>query len=178
MKGLSEIKNSNIILDTNILINCGREEFGSSFKKILRTLHNNKNILSVSVISGFEIIKKFHDQKIIEYYLKLLNFLPNKQLHYKILNNAAIFASNVYKNRKEPKPYKDDNDIIIGATVVAEKEAYLLTCDRRDFLGGPLWKKIARECVQWESNDVVKIENIFLLEFNREAAKKKKLPKY
>ncbi len=161
MKRINDIKKRKILLDTNILICCGREEYGDQFRKVLRILTDNDNSLGVSLISGFEIIKKFNDKDVIGYYIKLLNFIINVVIDHEILTNAARLANTIYGPNKDN--YKKDNDMIISSTVLTE-QAWLLTCDRDDF-NKPYWLTEARETVQWEDpkDDSVKVLNIFLL---------------
>lgn len=161
MKRINDIKNRKILLDTNILICCGREEYGDQFRKVLRILTDNDNSLGVSLISGFEIIKKFNDKDVIGYYIKLLNFIINVVIDHEILMNAARLANTIYGSHKDN--YKKDNDMIISSTVLTE-QAWLLTCDRDDF-NKSYWLTEARETVQWEDpkDDSVKVLNIFLL---------------
>lgn len=177
MKEISELRGCKILVDTNVLIDCGREEFGADFRKILRTLTDNKNQLAISQLSGFEIVKKFHRKKeVIAYYVKLLNFLPNIELSTKVLGNAGIIAHALYPKNKngETEEFKKDNDFIIGASVITHKGSLLLTCNRKDF-NQPLWKVVARECVYWDDGDKRKVENVYLLEPDFDELKKRKL---
>ncbi len=169
MNDFSKIENKNIILDTNILINCGRDEFGVDFKKVLKGLTNRHNSIMVSVISGFEIVKQYREGPVSDYYLKLLNFLRNIPLDLDVLNRAGIIANEIYKNKGGDNKYKDDYDIIIGSTAISLKnDCLVLTCDRRGFFTAPFWEVVARECVYWEDKQtgIMKIENIFLLRHN------------
>lgn len=163
METIEEIKGKKVLVDTNILINCGREEFGADFKKILRTLVDNKNSLAISVVSGFEIIKKYNQvEKVSNYYIKLLNYIQNIEIDLKTMNIAGIMANKLYDKKDN---YKKDNDYIIGATVIKNK-SLLLTCNLKDF-NKPFWNIVARSCISWESeDDCRKIENVFLLESN------------
>ena len=56
MKKLQEVHNNNILLDTNILIHYADDEFAERSGKILRVLQQNKNLLSISEITGFELL--------------------------------------------------------------------------------------------------------------------------
>lgn len=177
MKEISELRNCNILVDTNVLIYCGIEKFGADFRKILRTLTDNGNQLAISQLSGFEIIKKFHRKKeIIAYYLKLVSFLPNIELSTKILKNAGIIAHALYpKNKdKETEGFTRDNDFIISASVITHKGSLLLTCNRKDF-DKPIWRVVARECVYWDDGDRRKVENVYLLEPDFIELRKRKL---
>ncbi|MCR4311584.1 MAG: hypothetical protein NUV54_03415, partial [Candidatus Taylorbacteria bacterium] len=111
-------------------------------------------------------IKKYRNKKIIEYYLKLLNYITTLKLDITILNKAGLLASVCY-NREESKKdeYKRDNDFIIGATVMAHKDSLLLTCNRKDF-NRKFWDIEAREHLIFEEDEKMKIENIFVLKFN------------
>lgn len=172
MKEINNIKNKKILLDTNILINCGKDEYGDQFRKVLRILTDNNNSLAVSLISGFEIIKKFtNDKKVIDYYIKLLNFIPNIVISHRVLINAALLANTIYEPQKDD--HKKDNDMIVGSTVLTE-QAWLLTCDRGDFCK-PYWLTEARKCVQWEDqkDDSQRVLNIFLLSPNLKELEKK-----
>ena len=177
MKEISEIKSYRILVDTNVLVDCGREEFGSDFRKVLRTLTDNNNQLAISQLSGFEIVKKFHRKKeVITYYVKLLNFLPNIELSTQILTNVGIIAHNIYQKNKngETEDFKKDNDFIIGATAITHKGSLLLTCNRKEF-NSPVWKIVARECIDWDEGDKRKVENVYLLEPDYEELKKRKI---
>jgi len=169
MKEIKEISRKKILLDTNVLINCGREEYGLQFRKILQTLRKNKNYLGISLISGFEIIKKFRNKKVVGFYLKLLNKIPQVQPDLKTMNIAGMLANELNQNGN----IKKDNDYIIGATVIRNHGSMLLTSDRKDF-SYPFWDVIARECVLWKDNEFCRIENVFILKFNN----KKWMEKY
>ena len=164
---MRELSSKKILLDTNILINCGREEFGLEFKKILRILADNKNSLAVSIISGFEILKKYrNDEKVINYYIKLLNYIQSINPDITTMNIAGMMASEL-DNASGGDGSKKDNDFIIGATVVRHTDSLLMTCDRKDF-SSPFWDIVVRECIAWEDRECRKIENVFLLKFNYE----------
>lgn len=160
MKAIKEINGEKVLIDTNILINCGRNEFGAGFRTVLRTLADNKNELAISTVSGFEIIKKYVGEKtVVDYYIKLLNYIPTIVVDIETMNIAGIIANKLYTNRDE---YKKDNDYIIGATTIKDK-GLLLTCDRSDF-SKPFWDIVARDCVEWEDDKGCrKVENVFLL---------------
>ncbi len=167
MKEAKIIKEHNILIDTNVLINCGREEYGLEFRKILRYLSNNHNDLFVSIVSGFEILKKFgQDKKVVDYYLKLLNYVPNLNLDLEIMNISAYLANEFDQSGKK------DNDFMIGGTAI-KNQMFLLTSDRGDF-NKPFWQIINRYCIEWEDEEKCKIENVYLLEFNRSLWKKEK----
>ncbi len=167
MKHFAEIKNKKIIIDTNILINCGDDRYKEDFKKMLKLLSAD-NDLGASVISGFEIIKKYHKKETFSYYLKLLNFIKKIPVSVEIAQNAGFIAKSF-----GPDKEKKDNDIIIGATVASTKKSLLLTCDRKDF-NRPYWGVVARECILWENKetDQRNISNVFLLAPNWTALEK------
>jgi len=166
MKRISEVSNKPILIDTNVLIYCGQEGPNKEARKILRTLADNKNTLGISLISGFEIIKKFNNKNVIDYYLKLINYLTTVDLNIGIMNMAGLIA-NVYVN---PEEHKKDNDMIIGATVAKQPGSMLLTANRKDF-PSPLWKLIARKYIHWNNGEKRDIVNVYLLEFDHKEFK-------
>lgn len=57
MKALREVRNSNILLDANILIHYATEGFAERSGNVLRVLHQSKNLLSISHITAFELLR-------------------------------------------------------------------------------------------------------------------------
>lgn len=162
LKNRFKLRGKKILVDTNILINCGRGEFGKYFKYILRLLSDQGNFLAVSSISGYEIIKKYNNKDVTGYYLDLLHYIANKPVTQNILNIAGIYSNKMNLSKSD---HKKDNDSIIGSTVIKEKGTLFLTCNRSDF-GKPYWVVKNRACVYWDDGDKCRVENVYLLEFD------------
>lgn len=171
MKAFKEIKGENIIIDTNILVYCGRDDYGDKFKSLLRGLTDNGNDLAISAISGFEILKKFLGKKsVIAYYIKLLDYIPNLAVDHDVLETAGKIANQLY-NPDKSDSYKKDNDSVIASTVITHG-SLLMTCNRADF-SLPYWDIVARECVYWEEEEKMCVINVYLVKINKEKLQEK-----
>ncbi len=71
---ISDIRNSKILLDTNILIYTQDSLCGGFVTGIIQALVNGGNELIASNIAGFEILKKYSsNEEVFEPLLNLLN---------------------------------------------------------------------------------------------------------
>ncbi|KKW11641.1 MAG: hypothetical protein UY50_C0009G0027 [Parcubacteria group bacterium GW2011_GWA2_49_9] len=174
MKELREIRNSNILLDANILIHYAAEGFAERSGNILRILHQNKNLLTVSHITAFELLNCDPKDRRREKYLKFVNGVRNHPVNQAIFQNAAVLSNECKRlarsyNRIFPIP-----DLILGATILfyPNDTVYLLTTDRNDFFD-PLWELVAHQQILKEENEAVEAD-LYLLTLNREVL----LPQY
>ena len=168
MKELREIRSSNILLDANILIHYATEGFAERSGNILRKLHQNKNLLTLSHITAFELLNCDPKDKRREKYFKFINGVRNHPVSQAIIQNAAVLSNECKRltrsyNRTFPIP-----DLILGATILfyPNDRVYLLTTDRNDFFE-PLWECVAYQQVLKEDKETVEAD-LYLLTLNRE----------
>ena len=161
MDEIAQVKNKKILLDTNILINYGVENFRERSGNILRVLLNNQNKLAVSEITGLELLQGETEKSKIEFYLKMLNFISNLDVSRSVLLNAISLSSG-YRRIKTDKKGPSVADLIIGGTVLAH-DSLLLTADRKDF-SEPMWGVVAHKYVFDDKKSV--IANLYLLKFD------------
>lgn len=98
MKNLQEVRNNNILLDTNILIHYADDGFRERSGRILRVLQQNKNLLSVSEVTGFELLNCHPTDKRREKYFKFINAVSNHPVTRDILSNAAVLMTRLRLN--------------------------------------------------------------------------------
>lgn len=173
MLKLQEVKNREILLDSNILINYASEGFKDRSGNILRTLINNGNKISVSPVSGFEVLRGDNRKETDEKYIKFLKYIPNVKTQDEYFSNAAVLARHYNKNCN--KKIIPTEDLLIGSIVAthsfgvdSSKKILLLTADRTDFCE-PVWLTVAYQIVP--PNNGNSQVNLFLLEFNTEIIK-------
>ncbi len=167
MKNLQEVHNSNILLDTNILIHYADDEFKERSGNILRVLQQNKNLLSISEVTGFELLNCHPTDRRREKYFKFLKMVSNHPVTRDILSNAAILSNESKRltgqqNRVFPIP-----DLILGGTVLyyTTDPVFVLTTDRHDFFE-PLWETVAYTQVLKSDKENVDV-HLYLLSLNR-----------
>lgn len=167
MKKLQEVHNSNILLDTNILIHYADDEFKERSGNILSVLYKNKNLLSISEITGFELLNCHPTDKRREKYFKFISRVSNHPVTRDILSNAAILSNECKRltgqqNRIFPIP-----DLILGGTVMyyTTDLVFVLTADQHDFFE-PLWETVAYTQVLKNDKENVDV-HIYLLSLNR-----------
>lgn len=167
MKDLREVRDSNILLDTNVLIYYATDDFAERSDRILRLLLKNKNLLSVSEITGFELLNCDPTDKRLEQYQKFLNSVPNHPVTRDILINAAALSRESKRLCKEPKRGFPIPDLILGGTVLyyLNDPVYILTADRHDF-SEPLWETVANlQVLKKDKEDID--AHLYLLSVNR-----------
>lgn len=161
---ISEVHNSKILLDTNILIYTQDQLYGSFVTEVLQALVDNSNELIASNIAGFEIFKKFSsDGELFEPLLNLLNETPRLPVDVAVLRCAGKISHHL-QNPDDKNSYKRDNDTIIAATAL-EYECYLLTANVNDFKL-PLWSVMANSHTVFDKRDGKGkgVLNLFVLE--------------
>ena len=158
--------NSDILIDSCVLIYCGDNKHKDFSKKLLRLLANNGNKLAISEFSGFEVIKNYQNKDNFDYYLNLINFVENREVTRGILIIAATLHKHYNKryNAHDNEGCMQAGDLIIGATS-AEKQTLLLTSDVEDF-PEPSWKIIAQTYNVYNDGRKKKILNYYLLKFD------------
>ena len=168
MKKLREICGSNILLDTNILVHYASQGFEERSSRILRVLGENKNLLTISEITGFELLNSDPKDNRRKKYLTFINGVPNHPVNREILKKAAILSNECKRLTNSPNRVFPLPDLIIGGTIMnyAEGTLHLLTTDRHDFFE-PLWELIAYEQVLKEDKNCIDAD-IYLLKLNRE----------
>lgn len=174
MKNLREVRNSNILLDANILIHYATEGFAERSGNILRGLHKNGNLLTISHVTAFELLNCDPKDSRREKYFRFINGVRNHPITQSILQNAAVLSNECKRltgsyNRIFPIP-----DLILGGTILfyPNDTVYLLTTDRNDFFE-PLWELIAHQQILKADKENVEAA-IYLLALNREVF----LPQY
>lgn len=158
-----KIKNSQIIIDSCILIYCQIEPYKQEIRSILRSFVNNGNELAISQISFLEVLRgaKKDDRK---YYIKLLKYLNSVPISEEVIVNSIILH-NIYINlgiTKESDKRDWTGDVIIGATAMFQK-SLIFTSNRRDF-PEKVWKVVAIYPVIYKSYDKFELINLYLLE--------------
>ncbi len=159
------IKNTRVLVDTNILVYCGNKEFGHQAKGLLRTLKDNGNDLAVSFATCFELIKNAIDEKLREYCFSLITYIDNIPITKEIIMSGS-YLYHVYSN-KGITGYKsiESMDIIIAGTVVYHRGALLLTANRKHF-PMPFWKNVCQGMIIYKDGEENRLINIYLLEFD------------
>lgn len=173
MKDLRTVHNSNILLDTSILVHYATKDFKERSGRILRVLLENKNFLTVSEITGFELLNCRSDDSRREKYFTFINGMPNHPVTAAILGNAAILSNECKRLTGSPDRIFPIPDLILGGTVLHydQDPVFILTTDRRDFFE-PLWETVAYAQVSNDNTD--KVVHIYLLSLNRDVL----LPQY
>lgn len=163
---IANVKNKDILLDTNIIISCGDKSFGTEARNILKKLVDNKNSLAISEITPFEILRKDLDDNDENYYTKLIS---DKRINIIPLSTSVLINASILCREQHPKKETENKNIIcdmlIGGTVMSNKEALLLTSDRKDF-NKPYWKIISEEKIIRKKQEGWELNNIFLLQFD------------
>ena len=140
-----------------------------STKKLLSQFSKN-NIISISAISGFEVIKNVQNLSDHQMYLDYANSLQRIPIDSPVLMNAATLyyayrESGLFNLRKETnrelldRKDKLTGDLLIGGTVISYSDHFLLTANRRDF---PI--KFWKEVEVFEIGDYEKKIKLFLLD--------------
>ena len=161
---ISEVNNSKILLDTNILIYTQDPIFGNYVTDLLQQLVDNGNELIASNMAGFEILKKYSsDEELFEPLLNLLNETPRLSVNVAVLRCAGKISHHLY-NPGDKNSYKRDNDTIISATALIH-DCHLLTVNVKDFKM-PLWSILANSHFIFDKSDGggKGVLNVFLLE--------------
>lgn len=173
---ITDIKESTILVDTNIIIYYSQRGFKERTDDILRKLLvENKNKLCVSNITGYELFRDI-DLKHREYYAKLLNsgYLIPIDLNSHVLSNASII-SNLCDQLLNKNKGPSLQDILIMASALAVKGgAYILTCDKKDYTE-PLCLTAAYMSVPAEKgngNAKFGVEHLYLMRVNEELISK------
>ena len=166
------VKNERILIDTNILVYCGDNDFGLQAKKLLRILKDNKNNLAVSHASCFELIKNAIDDKLREYYFSLLDYMDNLPITQEIVASSAFLYHTYLKSGMQSAKKIESFDLIISGTVTFHKGALLLTANRQDF-PMPFWINVAQGYIMYKVGENYQLINIFLLKFDYSLISKK-----
>ena len=143
MDDFSTIKNSKILIDTNILIYYSVKRFQDNSRNVLRRLIDGGNQIAISAISGLELLRDEEDTNKRKYYLNLLNFIKNIDVSHAVLQNAHVLSQEYHKilrGKKAPLV-----DLILGGTAIG-RDTLLLTADKKDFCE-PIWRTISHEYV-------------------------------
>ncbi len=167
---VSEVKDQNILVDTNIVIYYAANGFKERSGNILRTLANNGNKIGISEITAFELLHDEQKNEVEDYFYKFVNYIHRVPVEQGCLQNAVALAELyrvVCNNKKVP-----DNDLIIGGTAIHYDEVLLLTTDRKDFCE-PLWDTYARDNIYYKEEGDVEV-TLYLLRFNKEVIKLQK----
>jgi predicted nucleic acid-binding protein len=167
MKKIEEITETNILIDTNILIHYAEEGFIDRSNNPLGLLRDNRNKLFVSNITGFELLRGKNDDEKREKFLSFLNYIPNLPIDKDYLNNGVLFADE-HRRLCGGKNMSKPGDLIIAGTIVshelADEEILLFTTDRKDFCE-PLWETITYHLVQESGGEYVQ-HCFYLLKLN------------
>jgi predicted nucleic acid-binding protein len=148
---ISDIRNSKILLDTNILIYTQDSLCGGFVTGIIQALVNGGNELIASNIAGFEILKKYSsNEEVFEPLLSLLNETPRLPVNVAVLRCAGKISHHL-QNPDDKNSYKRDNDTIIAATALVN-DCYLLTANINDFKM-PLWSILANTYTVFDKQD-------------------------
>lgn len=169
MKKVTDVKSTNILIDTNILIHYAEDGFIERSGNPLGTLRDNGNILSVSCITGFELLCGENSEEKKKKFHQFLNYLPNLSVEQTHLSNGAVLASE-YRRLCNNKKIKKTGDLIIAGLIVGYElggeEVLLFTADRQDFCE-PLWETVAYHLVQESGGGFVQ-HCFYLLKLNLE----------
>ena len=157
---MEKIKNEIIIIDSNVLLYCELYKCKLEIRKLLRSLADNGNILSISEISGFEVLKN-SDNKNRDYFFQLLNYLKNIKVTKDTLWMAILLFEAYRKNRGDFCQKVSSTDYMIGSTALIRK-AFLLTANRKHF-PKEIWSLVGREHFVYEVGEKHEILNLFLL---------------
>lgn len=161
---ISEARNQNILIDTNIVVYYAANGFKERSGNVLRTLVDNGNKIGISEITAFELLRDEQKKEVEDYFYKFVNYLHRVPIEQGCLQNAVTLAGayrSICNNKKVP-----DNDLIIGGTAIHYEDVLLLTADRKDFCE-PMWETYARENIYYKKGGDVEV-TLYLLKFNKE----------
>lgn len=162
-KLIENVKDKSIVIDSCVLLYCEGYNFKLEIRNILRALVNNSNKLSISELSGFEVLKNSLPNN-IKYFLRLIGYIDNIPVKKEISINAIILH-NSYADKPVNNYQKISSvDYLIGGTTMYIK-GLLLTCDKKAFLN-PIWKIIVNFPILYRLNNEYKVLNFYLLEPN------------
>lgn len=141
-----------IVIDTNICLYYFNEKTGQSTKNLLDNLSQKNNIISISAISCFEIIKNVQNFSDHQKYLDYANSLQRIPLDSPVLMNASslfyVYQMSglfnlINQSNEELLDRKDKltGDLLIGGTVLSYSNHLLLTANRKDF-PSKFWSEI------------------------------------
>jgi predicted nucleic acid-binding protein len=146
-----KIKSKKIVVDTNICLYYFGEKTKKSAKKLLDQLSQN-NIISISHISCFEVIKNVQDLSGHYKYLTFINSFQRIPIDSPVIMNAATLyyvykKCNLFNLTKQPKDQLLDRkdkltgDLLIGASVLSYSNHLLLTANKKDF-PSKFWREV------------------------------------
>ena len=164
---MDTIKYKKIVLDSCILIYACDQETKEECIKFLQQLIKNRNKITYSSFSAFEVLKNRQRRENEKEYTDLLNDIYRIPVDSPTLANAATLhflyeesgRINKKKNLKENLVDLKDKftgDLIIGGTVISYDNHLLLTANKKDF-PEPYWKSIYEYEIKTANNIKIKI---------------------
>lgn len=166
MKQLSAISDTKVLIDTNILIAYAEDGFVERSGNPLKILRESNNILLLSKISEFELLRNQKKLDIIEKYQKFVSLLNTVDVENRYLTNAALLSSEY--ERLNCNARKDVGDLLIAGTVLTNElngEEILLFTENRKHFPEPLWQAEACYLVQESDGDFVQ-KKFFILKLD------------
>lgn len=176
MNSFERIKNRNIIVDTNVIIDYSTKDFPKRSGEFLDKLVKKGNTLFVSQFTGMELLRDTDEGETANKYRQFLSEIDNVEVTFSVIKNA-IQLSRDYRTLLCGRKV-DLADLVIGGTAILrlkEKEtgkigsqSLLLTENRKDF-PELIWKCLACHAVldKDPSGKSTRVNRLFyLLEFN------------
>jgi predicted nucleic acid-binding protein len=172
---ITEIKDQNIVIDTNIIIYYAQRGFKERTGDILKKLVENGNTLCISNITGYEL---FRDMNPVHrnYYAKVLNskFVIGIPVDQIVLQKTSVLANLCDEIWGKNHKISLQDLLIMASSISIEGDAYILTCDRKDFKD-PICITAAYSAIKAEqdnSDAKIETEHLYLLKVNEDLIQK------